>query len=638
MSVSEELPTVLAPSALEALAGRLDRAAKKIESAMMDAADRWERLHEVFDVRGAEGAYELLDRPARASLDFADALHDARDRLISVASESLPDLRRRRDDLASRIDAVNIRATAAALDVAAAEARFVRASDADDAEHALSLASRERLAAWADQHAAETAVGEIEGEIARLRRDVEQVEEGLASGLRGISGGDTVSDAGGGTVDIAQSYWGASQSLYPGGVGAAIGLEERLTRSLSEASARRISWMGRADRDDVRAWVDDHPDFAAAVGMVDPERAQRLWAQTESASAEQLFALAPFAIGNLNGITASTRDLFNRESLRQMLADDDLHSEHRERLTELSKLLDDGSGPEPQLLSLFAETSTGNPRASIGWGDLDGADQITTLTHGITEDLGSLRDWAQSTRTMQTEVAARTSATTATVLFMEWDSGGMIEVEHIERPDNGAVRLSHLLHGFRAHNPDTQLNLGLHSLGTTMGAQMMADNPRLVSNAWFYGSAGINGRTAYALERQMDAGELVIHATYAHPEATSPDDWVAPIGRMGEHPVDPADIGGVRNFSSEGGIVHDKPRGDGPVLTERGLATDGHNAQRSDLPYYRVNPAQLALSPIWAVLQPSEAPAIGYLDPESQSFRQSVVDIARAADVPRMRE
>lgn len=630
MSVSEELPTVLPPSALEALAGRLDLAAEKIESAMTDAADRWERLHEVFDVHGAEGAYDLLDRPVRASQDFAGALHDARDRLVSVASESLPDLRRRREDLAARIDAVNIRATAAALDVAAAEARFVRARDAEDAEAAVPRASQERLSAWADQHAAETAVGELEGEIARLRRDVEQVEEGLASSLRGISGGDTVSDAGGGSVDIAQNYWGASQSLYPGGAGVAIGLEARLTRSLSDASARRISWMGRADRDDVRAWVDGHPDFAAAVGMVDPEKAQRLWAQTEPASAAQLFALAPFAIGNLNGISAKVKNRYNRETLDQLLAGDDLRDDYRAHLERLEKELEKPDAPK--LLSLFQETVDGSPRASIGWGDIDHADQITTLSHGIGEDLAMLPDWATSARALHDgvsdELSARnSSATTATVLFLEWDSGWIPEVEHIERPDNGAVRLAHLLSGFRANSPAVQLDLALHSLGSTMGTQMIADHPGLVSNAWLYGSAGINGQTAHELERQMRDGDLRIHATYAQGDGLFHGDRVAPVGRMGEHPVDPADIPLVRNFSSEGGLIGDAGCGE-PAITGRGAATDGHNSQRSDLPYYRLDPLQLLVDPGGALLNPWRPPAIGYLDPASQSFGVSVVGIA----------
>ncbi|MFK3835241.1 hypothetical protein [Microbacterium sp. NPDC087868] len=97
-------------------------------------------------------------------------------------------------------------------------------------------------------------------------------------------------------------------------------------------------------------------------------------------------------------------------------------------------------------------------------------------------------------------------------------------------------------------------------------------------------------------------------------------------------------IDGVRNFSSEGGIVHDKPRGNGPEVTERGFATDGHNAQRSSLPYYRVNPGQLLLSPVWAASHPWEAPAVGYLDTDSQSFEQSVVDVAHAAENPRSGE
>lgn len=631
--VSEALPTVLRAEALRSLADQLSDASTHIAGAMDDAADRWGRIAEVFTVSGAEGARFLLSWPSRSVDDFAGALGDARGFLSSFATDVLPDLHRRRDELAARKDAADARHTAAMLDVSAADARCVRENATDAESDAASTASRQRMLAWAAQHAAETEVGEIEAEIRRLRHDVEREEEQLASSLRGISGGDTALDPWGSSVGISQDYWGGSHAEYPGGAGAPVGLAERLTRSLSDASAARISWMGQADRDDVRAWVDGHPDFPAAVGMVDPERAQHLWRRLEPASVGQLFAVAPFAIGNLNGIAASTRDRFNRESLRQMLAADDLRDDYRSHLERLEEELDKPG--DAKLLSLFEETVDGSPRASIGFGDIDEADQITTLTHGITEDLASLPDWAHSARTMQAEVAARTSATTATVLFMEWDSGDIPEVEHIERPDNGAVRLSHLLHGFRAQNPGAQLNLGLHSLGTTMGAQMMADNPKLVSNAWFYGSAGINGQTAHQLERQMDAGELVIHATYAQPEATSPDDWVAPIGRMGEHPVDPADIDGVRNFSSEGGIVHDKPAGDGAAITERGLATDGHNAQRSNLFYYRVNPGQLLLSPLWSAVQPWEAPSVGYLDPESQSFKQSVVDIAHAVDSPR---
>lgn len=638
-AIDTPLPTVLDQSALIALADRVEAAASMLDAGMADAADRWARLPEVFDVAGADGAYALLSRPRMAAQGFKSVIEQAAMQMRETALNVLPPLRARRDSLAERIDAVGRRLATAIAGAEAAELAYAAAGGDGATSEAAAEASRARTPAWNARAAAESAVGDVEHEITRLRRDIEDAENDLASILRRLSGGDEVGSPWGGNVGISQDHWGASSSSYPGGSTTAIGLVDRLTASLSDASARRISWMGQADRDDVRAWVDGHPDFAAAVGMVDPERAHHLWKQLEPTSVGQLFSVAPFAIGNLNGIAASTRDRFNRESLRQMLADDDLRDDYRGQLERLEEELDKPG--DVKLLSLFAETVDGSPRASIGWGDLDGADQITTLTHGIGEDLAMLEDWSGSASAMQEGVAAElrardSSATTATVLFMEWDSGWIPEVEHIERPDNGAVRLSHLLNGFRANSPDAQLDLALHSLGTTMGTQMIADHPGLVRNAWLYGSAGINGQTAHELERQMAEGTLVVHATYAQGDGVFHGDRIAPVGRMGEHPVDPADIPLVRNFSSEGGLVGDPGCGE-PVITARGAATDGHNSQRSDLPYYRMNPLQMFIDPGGALLNPWRPPAVGYLDPASQSFKQSVVGIADSVVTSRMK-
>jgi hypothetical protein len=219
-------------------------------------------------------------------------------------------------------------------------------------------------------------------------------------------------------------------------------------------------------------------------------------------------------------------------------------------------------------------------------------------------------------------------------MFMEWDSGSMFNVLNIGRPDNGAVRLARLLQGFRAQSPGVQLDLGLHSLGTTAGTQMIAEHPGLVSNAWLYGSAGISERTARELARQMSAGQLAMHATIASGTHPLGGDWIAPLGRLGEHPVDPARIPGTQTFSSDGGVVGDS-ESDEPAIVTRGAATGGHNVQRSDLPFYRIDPAQLVLSPVGALLQPWDPPSVGYLDPASQSFRQSVMDIADGVAPPR---
>ena len=74
------------------------------------------------------------------------------------------------DDLhvGMREDAADARHTAAMLDVSAADARYVRENATDAESDAASTASRQRMLAWAAQHAAETEVGEIEAEIRRL--------------------------------------------------------------------------------------------------------------------------------------------------------------------------------------------------------------------------------------------------------------------------------------------------------------------------------------------------------------------------------------------------------------------------------------------------------------------------------------
>lgn len=656
--IASTLPTVLAPAALEALADQVDSAASRLEADMEQAVDRWKRLPEVFQVSGAEGAYALLDGPGRAAGAFTEAMTAAAARLRDVAANELPALRARHDSIAARIGEVDAARAAAESRVARAESAY-RAERADhpDASSA-SAASLARTSAWQHRNAAEAAVGEIEAEIARLRHDVEATENALAARLKGISGGDVVADAHGSSVGISQDYWGGMRTSYPGASGRSTGLEQRLAQALSDAAVSRIDWLGTADGNRAGAWVEKHPDFSSAVGLVDPERARRLWndlvehsllapdgmaalrsgplaqfvaprsdADWQSGPLAQLFAIAPFAVGNLNGISATVKDRFNRRSLEQLLARDDLREDYRTQLGALSARLEDD---DARLLSLFQETVDDSPRASIGWGDIDNADQVMTLTHGMAEDLASLGPWSDSARDMhdglERELTARnSSATTATVLFLEWDSGWIPEVQHIERPDNGAVRLANLLRGFAANSPGAQLDVGLHSLGSTMGAQMIADNPGLVSNAWLYGSAGIHGQTAYELEQQMERGEIAVHAAMA---AENADDWVAPVGRMGEHRVDPLDMAGVSEVGANGGLVGDLGSGDEPVITARGERTDGHNSQRSELPFYRMNPLQVLVDPGGAIFHPWDPPSVGYLDAEAESFRRTVLGMA----------
>lgn len=54
-----------------------------------------------------------------------------------------------------------------------------------------------------------------------------------------------------------------------------------------------------------------------------------------------------------------------------------------------------GTG-DATLLSLFID-SNGEPRAAIGYGDLETSDMVVTVTHGIETDVEQIRAWAAAT-------------------------------------------------------------------------------------------------------------------------------------------------------------------------------------------------------------------------------------------------
>ncbi|MDQ0644678.1 alpha/beta hydrolase [Microbacterium murale] len=641
-AVSASLPHVLDAAAVEALVEQITSAATTLQSAMLDAQERWKRIPEVFDVTGAEGAAIMLDPPTASMQDFVTAMFEGRRVLSDAATYVFPSLKTRREELAARIITVNQEHADAQADAQTAETAYWAAFDRDPDSSTTTSARADRMDALHAADSADRAVSDLQSDIERFRRDIDDAEESIAGELKRISGGDEVRGAWGEPLRVSQTYWGVVETSYPMGPITHLGLAERLELSLSDASAARLEWLSTADRSTVEAWIASHPDFASAVGFVAPDRAIRLWEGLEVQSSRgsdgegawatgplaQLFALAPFAIGNLNGLRAADKTEFNRETLRQLLAGE-LSDTQREQLSQLSDMLDRAmqtNDPPLSLLSLFLETDDGSPRASIGFGDVDRADQITTLTHGIATDMGQLGEWSGSAIAMQQQLEWElskhgSSAGTATVLFMEWDSGDAGNVWNIERPDAGAERMAQLLRGFEANNPNAQLNLGLHSLGTTSGTQMVADNPGLVDNVWLYGSAGVTDDTARVLSSQIDDGFLTLHATHAE------DDFIAPIGRwpVSEHSIDPREIDGVEVFSADGGWVP----GYGDGTGEHGERTEGHNSQRSTEWYYRFDGFEPSLTGDPVPVMDDEA--VGYLDPMSQSFKQTIIDLVDAA-------
>lgn len=636
-AVRGELPQVLDATAVEALGNKVFGAANLLSETATDAADRWLRLPEVFDVSDATIATTMLDGPKTTATDFLEAMTKAQQVLVEFTMTTIPSLTRRREDLAARILTVNAQREAAQSALESSDAAYWSAYETDPASETTRRAGEaqtEATDAWRD---ADSAVGDLEADIRVFRLDLEAAEDFLASDLKAISGGDDPRGAWGAHLTISQTFWGESSSAYPGGPSTSTGLADSLRADLSTAVAKTISWLGSTDPDAAKTWMEDHPDFASAVAFVDVDRAAALWNRFAKDSARdgdgawsdgplaQIFAVAPSAIGNLNGIPASAKDEFNRAELERMLAGE-LTEEQRGQLEGLRDQLanaDDQETVPVTLLSLSLETDDASPRASLGFGDVDIADQITTITHGIATDMAQLDEWSGTAFAMQKATAAElgqrgSSATNAVVLFMDWDSGGPGNVWGVERPDAGAERLAQSLRGYGVTNAGAQLDLGLHSLGTTMGTQMIADNPGLVDNAWLYGSAGVTPETAADLENQIRRGLITVHATHAT------DDIIADKGRMpaSDHPENPLDIAGVQDFGSDGGWV--KGYGDG--AREWGMRVEGHNSQASEEPIYLWE--GLEAEPY--ILLKWDDEAVGYLDPRSQSFKQTIVDLAES--------
>ena len=642
----DDLPQVVDPTVLTDLGERLVSIANAAQSSMADVRQRWTLLSdsEVFNVSGAEAVPHMLDRPAADARSFSEALVEARNALWDAGSMEFPDLRHRREELASRIPTV-VADYDSAVDASARADTVYRSTRGADVDASVAAdASLVRLNASVTLRSAESALDSLSTDIDRFRRDVEDAEDRLASRLRNVAGGTEVINAAGEPVRVGQLFWGHTESAYPGAPSAASvnrTLSEQLAYVLGRAAERRIDWLSGADPDAVHSWLGDHPDFVQSVAFIDPQRTGPLFADLMASSTSapggewiegplaQLMALAPLVVGNMYGVSAAQRNSFNLKGLSDALVRDDLDAEVASRLAALRRALDvrtrDGSRP---LLVGFFFDSDGSPRANLAFGDIDSADQVTTLTHGINTDLGSVAEWSTGSSDLQAALAReleRTGeqGTAAVLLVMDWDSGDTFQVWGIDRPDAGAARLAETLRGVRVTNPSAQLNVGAHSLGTTMTSQVIADNPGLVSHAWFFGSAGITPDTRDALAEQARTGQMVLSATHADA------DFIAPFGRktwLGSlHPEDPRGVPGVSSFGSDGGVVV----GYGSAQGEFGEATDSHDAHNSVKQEFVGWGASWDGSP-----SPRYEPVeqTGYLDPSAESFKHFVVGLREALE------
>jgi hypothetical protein len=630
---SASLPEVIDAGAVSALGDQLTAIGNAVVTAVSEAHGAWGALRDVFDVTGAEGVFSMLDRPQVDATDFSRALSDARNVMWDAASLTLPGLKTRRDELAARIAAVNATYDEADTAWQEADAAYWTQWRADRDSEATATAKTARTRAASARSDASDAGDVLRDDIESFRRDVESAEETIASQLNNIAGGTEVHGAWGEPVRISQSYWGYVDAPYPGAPSAAttrLTLAQRLAAELSDSVASRIDWLGSADPDDVTAWVAAHPDFASAVGLVDPERAARLWQSLAAESVPltadtpgwaagplaQLLALAPVAVGNLNGIPAEQRNLFNRTSLQQLLGDDSLDGDVRSELENVLDALNGQDGMPAALLSLYLDTN-GEPRAAVAYGDVENSDLLVSVTHGIANDVEQLQPWAQTTRELRTAIAEEAARrgltpgegrqTVATIAYFGWDSGDQTSVFDTHLASSGAPGYSNLMLGLEARNPSATRAGWFHSYGTTMAGETLVADPTVLDAAFFFGSAGISPAAADELPRLAEEGTVEVFATHAE------KDWTAPLGRSlwSTHRTNPSDILDADHvLGADGGVVDFGPGADGTARTENGLPTDGH-ASHTGNPWYE-----------WTGTQ------TGYLDPRAQSYLGGVDGLA----------
>ncbi|MFS0853810.1 alpha/beta hydrolase [Microbacterium sp. 179-I 3D4 NHS] len=364
----------------------------------------------------------------------------------------------------------------------------------------------------------------LAADLAAFRRDVEEAEDVIAMSLNRISGGDVVRGAWGTEVRVGQTFWGFAEQAYPGGPRTSTFLAGDLEQELSEAIASRVNRLSVIDRSAAQDWVDAHPEFATMIGLIDPQTATKMYAGMAAESTRavvdgeeeawgtgplaQLFAVAPFAIGTLNGAPATARDEFNRETLRRVLADSTSTEEQRTAAEQTQKGLERAQESSPdgtvvQLVALELPDDGGerDMRAAISVGDLDTARHVGVMIPGMDSSVAVSMDGlvGNAVNMQDAHVRIGNAEATATVVWMGFESPGadplsqeFFAEEHLAK--KGAPLLVRFLNGVDVANPAAETTVHAHSYTTRLATYALGSSQfggAEVDHLVMYGSPGI---------------------------------------------------------------------------------------------------------------------------------------------------
>jgi hypothetical protein len=635
--VSHTLREVPSSTAMSALGTSAESLGTLVVETMDAVRTQWVELEGAFTLIPAGDTSGAMMTPSESSKGFRDAMDAAKKALADAAGDVFAVLEQTRTELQGTIQNLNERHYSHSLILDQEIATF-QADPGNDP--VINGRNHPETPAYNN---AKANLGVLDQEAERLALDVEmfnrsvdQAEQDLADKLRGIEGGDAIFQSTGKAVSTAQTAWGLTPpgpSQGPSTAPVAVSLGEYLDLAIARAASDRINWFTTAGEQEVADWIGAHPEFFAAIGFIPPAKANEIWDRLRNRSTADasgqwttgplatLWDRAPGAIGNLNGLKTGDRVPWSTREVERLLDDPTLTDDQRRKLN----LLADQSKRGLRTLSAFID-ETGDVRASLVRGDPDTAAQVITVTHGIETDVGTLGEWGRVARdiyeyTNQQVDFRHIDASTAVILQMEWDSGGMLSVWDDELPGNGASRVAAMVEGLRYVNPDAWQEGWAHSLGTTAVTLSSQQSPGVFDHMTLFGSAGLTPEGNAAMEDAIAHGDTTASVTGASA------DWIAIWGRppvLSTHSEDPAGSAGVEIFSSNGGVVTDYVTPDlRPVI---GLPTGGHNAGASTEWWYRLH-----RSPGFSFSYAPED-SVGYLDPRGQSFLQAVADFAERVE------
>ena len=297
-------------------------------------------------------------------------------------------------------------------------------------------------------------------------------------------------------------------------------------------------------------------------GAIEPGPAQLL-----------LIEAIPGVIGNLNGITATARNLANRKRL--ITEQDRINAELARtppflpasqgmsmtnpawtRLQTQQKALDGirgalvNAGVSGDGVLLGFDLTHGSPKAQVSAGNPDTADNVTYAVSGmnITPQSG-FNDWATNAANLQTRQSLNDAGESfAVVAWINYEPPTVPTVDSGDAARAGAERFVTDLQAFNAvreslgnRTPET-LHVLAHSYGTTVTSNALAAAALNVASFTMLGSAGI--------EKEIrNAGDLHVPAGHVYASEAS-GDGLADLGRFQRQ--DPRlESFGAKVFSSE---------------------------------------------------------------------------------------